>query len=105
MDGAGAAEMIAAALRFELFIPDCHTLKQKRAVVRPMVDGLRRRYHVASAEVGALDKWQRADIGVAIVAGTEAHALDVLGEVERFVWSFPEVQVLAAHRSWLEEEE
>lgn len=96
--------MVAAALRFELFLPDCRTLKQKRAIVRPIVDGLRRRYRVSAAEVGLLEKWQRADIGVAIVAGTEAHALDVLGEVERFVWSFPDVQVLDAHRSWLEEE-
>ncbi len=96
--------MHVAAVRFELFIPDCHTLKQKRAVVRPIVDGLRRRYRVASAEVGMLDKWQRADVGVAVVAATEAHVLDVLGEVERFVWSFPEVQVLGSYRSWLEEE-
>jgi len=93
-----------AAVRFELFIPDCHTLKQKRSVVKPMVEGLRRRHHVSSAEVGHQDKWQRADIGVAVVAGSEAHVLDVLGEVERFVWSFPEVQVLASHRSWLEED-
>jgi uncharacterized protein len=90
-------------MRFELFIPDCHTLKQKRSVVRPIVDGLRRRYRVSSAEVGQLDKWQRADVGVAVVGGSEAHVLDVLGAVERFVWSFPEVHVLAAHRSWLEE--
>ena len=95
--------MHVAAVRFELFIPDCHSLKQKRAVVRPMVDGLRRRFRVASAEVGELDKWQRADVGGAVVAGTESHVRDVLDEVERFVWSFPEVQVLAAHRSWLEE--
>jgi uncharacterized protein len=96
--------VVVAALRFELFLPDCHTLKQKRAILRPIVDGLRRRYRVAAAEVGLLEKWQRADIGIAVVAGTEAHVLDVLGEVERFVWSFPEVHVLDARRSWLEEE-
>lgn len=96
--------MFAAAVVFELFIPDCHTLKQKRAVVRPIVDGLHRRFKVASAEVGMLDKWQRADIGVAVVAGTHAHALDVLAQVERFVWSFPEIQVLEQHRRWLEED-
>lgn len=95
--------MIAAAVVFELFIPDCHTLKQKRAVVRPIVDGLHRRFKVSSAEVGMHDKWQRADIGVAVVAGSEAHVLDVLGSVERFVWSFPEVQVLDQRRSWFEE--
>ena len=66
--------------------------------------GLQRRYHVSAAEVGEQDTWQRAAIGVAAVAGSEGHVLEVLGEVERFVWSFPEVQVLAAHRSWLEED-
>jgi uncharacterized protein YlxP (DUF503 family) len=78
-------------------------LKQKRAVVRPVVEGLQRRYRVSAAEVGMQDKWQRADIGVAVISGTESHVLDVLGEVERFVWSFPEVQVLEQRRSWLEE--
>ena len=96
--------MYACAVTFQLFIPDCHTLKQKRAVVRPMVDGLQRRFKVSAAEVGMQDKWQRADIGVAVVSGTEAHVLDVLGAVERFVWSFPEVQVLDQRRSWLEED-
>lgn len=94
--------MHAAAVVFELFIPDCHTLKQKRAVVRPIVDGLHRRYRVSAAEVGRLDKWQRADIGVAVVSGTQSHVEDVLDEVERFVWSFPEVQVLDQRRRWLE---
>ena len=96
--------MFAAAVVFELFIPDCHTLKQKRAVVRPMVDGLQRRFKVSAAEIGMQDKWQRADIGVAVISGTEGHVLEVLGEVERFVWSFPEVQVMDQRRSWMEEE-
>lgn len=95
--------MYAAAVVYELFIPDCHTLKQKRGVVRPIVDGLHRRFRVASAEVAQQDKWQRADIGVAVIADSESHVLDVLGQCERFVWSFPEIEVLAERRSWLEE--
>lgn len=96
--------MFAAVEVFELFIPDCHTLKQKRAVVRPIVDGLYRRFRVSSAEVGQQEKWQRADIGVAVVSSSESHAIDVLGQVERFVWSFPEVEVLSRRRSWFDEE-
>jgi hypothetical protein len=96
--------VFAAVEVFELFIPDCHTLKQKRAVVRPIVDGLYRRFRVSSAEVGQQEKWQRADIGVAVVSSSESHAIDVLGQVERFVWSFPEVEVLSRRRSWFDEE-
>ena len=95
--------MFAAAEVFELYIPDCHTLKQKRAVIRPIIDGIQRRYRVSAAEVAMQDKWQRADIGVAVIAGSESHVVEVLGEVERFVWSFPEVQVLHRRRSWMEE--
>ncbi|MGH9136781.1 MAG: DUF503 domain-containing protein [Acidimicrobiales bacterium] len=97
--------MFAAAVVFDVHIPDCHSLKQKRAVVKPVVDGLWRRYRVSAAEVDHQNLWQRATIGVAVAAGTEAHARDVLDEVERFVWSFPEVQVLSVRRRWLEEED
>jgi uncharacterized protein YlxP (DUF503 family) len=92
----------AAVVEFELFLPDCHTLKQKRAVLRPVLDGLQRRHHVAASEVGAQDKWQRADIGIAMVSGSHTHVVEVLDAVERFVWSFPELEVLAQRRSWLE---
>jgi hypothetical protein len=36
------------------------------------------------------------------VAGSASHASEVLDEVERFVWSVPEVQVLDTSRHWLE---
>jgi uncharacterized protein YlxP (DUF503 family) len=49
---------------------------------------------VAAAEVAYQDKWQRAELGFAAVAGNSGHVADVLQSVERFVWSFPEVEVL-----------
>jgi uncharacterized protein YlxP (DUF503 family) len=51
---------------------------------------------VAAAEVGYQDKWQRAELGFAAVSGNSGHVTDVLQSVERFVWSFPEVEVLEA---------
>ena len=63
-------------------------------MIKPILDGARRRYQVAAAEVGYQDKWQRAELGFAAVAGNSGHVSDVLQSVERFVWSFPEVEVL-----------
>ena len=93
--------MHAAALEFDLHIPDSRSLKAKRSVVKPLVEGLQRRYRVAAAEVGYQQQWQRSEIAVAAVAATAGHVGDILDEVERFVWSHPEIQVLSAHRSWL----
>ena len=58
----------------------------------------RRRFRVAVAEVDHQDRWQRAGLGVAAVSGTAGHIAEVLDEVERFVWSFPEVEVLSSER-------
>ena len=41
---------------------------------------------------------------VAAVASTASHVEDVLDEVERFVWSRPDVQVLSMDRMWLDAE-
>lgn len=94
--------MHVGALSLDLHLPMVHSLKEKRAVIRPILDGARHRYHVAAAEVGAQDKWQRAQLGVAAVAGSPAHVEEILDEVERFVWSFPEVEVVDSGRSWVE---
>jgi uncharacterized protein YlxP (DUF503 family) len=70
------------------------SLKEKRAVIRPILDGARQRFRVAAAEVAFQDKWQRASLGFAHVAAEGHHVSEVLTKVENFVWSFPEVEVL-----------
>ncbi|HEX2381575.1 MAG TPA: DUF503 domain-containing protein [Acidimicrobiales bacterium] len=92
------------ALAFELHLPDVHSLKEKRAVVRPIVDGARRRFAVSAAEVDHQDLWQRATLAMAVVSGTESQARDVLDAVERFVWSFVEVEVVDTTLRWMEVE-
>jgi uncharacterized protein len=74
-------------------------------LVKPILEGTRRRFSVAAAEVDHHDQWQRASLGVAAVAGTVTHVEEVLDEVERFVWSHPDVEVLGVTRSWLERED
>jgi uncharacterized protein YlxP (DUF503 family) len=71
-------------------------------MITPILDGARQRFRVATAEVDHQDKWQRAAIGVAVVGASVTHVEEVADAVERFVWSFPEVEVLDAERSWVE---
>lgn len=94
--------MFAAAARFELRLPGCHSLKDKRTVLRPVVEGARRRFAVAAAEVGEQGKWQRAQVAISTVGASQGQVCDILDAVERFVWSFPEIEVLDCSRHWLE---
>lgn len=95
--------MHAAAVCFDLHIPESRSLKVKRAAIRPIVDGLRHRFHVSVAEVNHQDRWQRASIGVAVVAGTDGHLREVLDSVRRFVDTAPAVELLEVETNWLEE--
>jgi uncharacterized protein len=94
--------MFVLALQAELHLNDCHSLKEKRAVIRPILEGAKRRFGVSSAEVDHQDTWQRCAMGFAIVGASADHLSDVIDEVERFVWSHPEVAVLSMERSWIE---
>jgi uncharacterized protein len=81
-------------------LPQSRSLKEKRAVLRPILEGCRNRFGVAAAEVGKQDRWQAAELAMAAVASTPRHVADVLDSVERFVWSFPEVEVISCERYW-----
>ena len=96
--------MHVLALRVELHLAQATSLKAKRAVVKHLVETARRRFGVAAAEVGHQDRWQRAELGFAAVSGRPGHAEEVVDRVERFVRAHPEIEVLRAERSWLDDD-
>lgn len=89
-------------MELDAHVPHARSLKDKRQVLRSVLDGARARFSVAAAEVDGQDTWQRAVLGFAVVAGTARHAEDVMAEVERFVWAQPGLEVLDITRTWLE---
>jgi uncharacterized protein YlxP (DUF503 family) len=96
--------MHAAAVCFDLHVPESRSLKAKRAAIRPIVDTLRHRFRVSVAEVDHLEQWQRAGIAIAAVSGTHGHLQDVLDSVERYVAAAPGVELLDIETTWLETE-
>ncbi len=73
--------MFVGVLKLGLMAPHCHSLKEKRAVVRGLVDRVRAREGVELKEVGGQDTWQRIVLGTAVVAGERRHAADRLERV------------------------
>ena len=92
----------SAVLEIEVRIPLGDSLKAKRSVIRPILDGAHRRFGVSSAEVGRQDDWDFAVLAFSTVAGSISQVNDVLDAVDRFVWSFPEVDVVATERYWVD---
>ena len=94
--------MHVAIVQLELHIPTSRSLKEKRAALRPIVEGIRHRFQISVAEVGYQDKWQRTLIGMAVVSDSYGHAVEVVDNVERWVWSKPEVEVTRFDTEWVD---
>ncbi|MCH7899357.1 MAG: DUF503 domain-containing protein [Acidobacteria bacterium] len=97
--------MRVAALRVEIHLPAPQSLKEKRAVLRPVIEGMRRLGSFSIAEVDHHDDWQRATIGVAVVA-PDGRGLDMqISKLRRYLDSRLEIEVFDVFMSELEKPE
>lgn len=67
--------MIVGICKISLFLPDCQSLKDKRAILRRMKDRFFARFKISMAEVEDQDLWQRAGVGFAI-AGSDKRLVE-----------------------------
>ncbi|MFD1861270.1 DUF503 family protein [Aeromicrobium camelliae] len=85
-------------IEFDVRLGDVHSLKEKRSIVRPIVNELQRRFALSAAETDSVDLYRRAGIGGSLVSIDRAHVVEVLDKVERFMAERPEIELLSAHR-------
>jgi uncharacterized protein len=83
--------MTVGIARLTLYLPQCHSLKEKRMVLRRVKDRLKAKFNVAVAEVQENDVWQRAVLGLVVVGNERRFTESVLDEVIRFVRGEAEV--------------
>jgi uncharacterized protein len=91
--------VLVALERFDLRIPGCGSLKEKRHVVKTLSNAIRTKFNVSVAEVDHHDLWQRSVLAVAVASGESYHAKRVLHEVERLVERWTEVDLIEAELS------
>jgi uncharacterized protein YlxP (DUF503 family) len=86
--------MVVGVVRIELHLPGSRSLKDKRQVVRSLKERLRERVHASVAEVEHQDLWQRAALGLAVVAADGGQVRERLGLARSIVDSYLQAQVL-----------
>ena len=89
--------MIVGLCTVELFIPDGHSLKDKRRILQSLKTRVRDKFNVSVAEVGEQDLWQKAILGLACVANESAHVNQVLDQVVNLIRALPTVQLVRSH--------
>ncbi|MPZ22156.1 MAG: DUF503 family protein [Dehalococcoidia bacterium] len=88
--------MYVGACLVRLSIPGARSLKDKRQVVRSLLDRSRAKFGVSAAEVADNEAWQYASLGFSSVSNDHAHAEEVLNAVVPFIENLrPDVEVLS----------
>ena len=84
--------MIVGIAIFELHLPSSRSLKDKRRVVKSLIERVHQRFRVSIAETDFHDLHQRAEIAMAVVvSGGESEMEKLMEEVRNIVESDPEV--------------
>lgn len=86
--------MIVGILTMELFLSGATSLKEKRRILKSLLDKVKARFNVSVAEVGKQDTWQLSTIGVSVVSTDSIHAHKVLASVVRFVEKQGELELI-----------
>jgi uncharacterized protein YlxP (DUF503 family) len=95
--------MIVGISSFELHLPESRSLKDKRRVVRSLIDRLYHLHRVSIAETGFQDLHQRAEISLAAVTNGQSEMDQLLEAVRQLVETVPEVYLTRWEPQILEE--
>jgi uncharacterized protein len=93
--------VIVGLITWELHLAACHSLKEKRHIVKSLKDRLHQRFNVSAAETDHHDLWQRAELSAVVVSTDRQHAEQVLQEADRLVESADGARIVDSSLSYL----
>ena len=86
--------MIIGVLQIALRLPEAHSLKEKRWILKSLTARLRNKFNVSVSEVDHQDKWQLATLAVAHVGNAREHTNKVLDLIGNFVEREKQIEVV-----------
>jgi uncharacterized protein len=77
--------MVIGICQITLHLPQCHSLKEKRQIVKSIITRTHNQFEVAIAEVENNDLWQIATLGMSCVSNSGQRASEVLERVRNYL--------------------
>jgi uncharacterized protein YlxP (DUF503 family) len=77
--------MVIGVCQITLHLPECHSLKEKRQIVKSIMARVHNQFEVAVAEVANNDLWQLATLGMSCVSNSSQHASEKLEHVRNYI--------------------
>jgi uncharacterized protein len=83
---------------WELHLHGCHSLKEKRTVLKSLKDRLHRQFNLSVAETDLQDAHQRAELAACVVSTDRRHADSVLTSADRLVADEAEARIVRTEK-------
>jgi uncharacterized protein YlxP (DUF503 family) len=93
--------VVVGVITWDLHLEGCHSLKEKRHVLKSLKDRLHNRFNVSAAETAHNDLWQRAELTACVVSNDRTHAERVLREADRLVEAADGARIVDTSTSFL----
>jgi hypothetical protein len=77
--------MVIGVCRIVLSIDQVFSLKEKRHIIKSIIERLKSRFNASVAEVELNDTWKNAVIGVACVSNEASHTDSMMANIVKFV--------------------
>lgn len=86
--------MIIGICKFKLRLFSPNSLKEKRMILKSLIERLKNKFNISIAEVDDNDLWQIATIGVAIVSRDKVYVNEVINKIVNFIDTFDAVEII-----------
>jgi hypothetical protein len=95
--------MVVGVCVFELQLPQARSLKQKRKVIRSLIDRIHGRFRVSISETDLHDLHQRSEIAIAAIARSDSDGRRLFDSIRGLIDLEPDAVLLHWEPQLLEE--
>ena len=86
--------MIVGICEIELIIYEANSLKEKRHVIKSLIERIKSRFNASVAEVDYNDLWNRSLIGISVVSNKKALCESMILKIINFIDNDERVEII-----------
>ncbi|MBP8718333.1 MAG: DUF503 domain-containing protein [Candidatus Atribacteria bacterium] len=85
--------MLVGLCKLAVYLPNCHSLKDKRSLLESYKIALRKKYNISISEIGKKNLWKNSIIGIALI-GNDRQLIDqVIDKIIKDIEKHPDIQL------------
>lgn len=87
--------MVVGLCTVEIYLDGAMSLKEKRQILKSVLEKIKRRFNVSAAELDQHDLWQRSTVAFACVSNSSRRSHQILSAVIEFLEKHGRIQIIS----------